>query len=334
MKLKRFASGFVAAVMAFAVLGTPLGDILPFVRESVATTAGAESYGNFEYSVLSDGTVEITSYNGSAEKVDIPAKIDGKSVTSIAQSAFSNCHSLMSINIPSSVTSIGFGAFGDCISLTSITIPFSVTSIGKCAFARCADLVSITILGSVTSIEDATFMYCTSLTNITMPNSVTRIGNDVFFGCKNLVTITIPDSVTSIGESAFFYCESLATITIPDSMKSIGASAFTGCKSLKSITIPDSVTSIGGNAFSCCNSSFVIRGNANSIAERYAKVYNEIFKSVGYSKPAITTKSSYDIKIVDNNGNLIKNATISVDTISRKATGGFASISFPSAGRI
>lgn len=181
MKLKRFASGFVAAVMAFAVLGTPLGDILPFVRESVATTAGAESYGNFEYSVLSDGTVEITSYNGSAEKVDIPAKIDGKSVTSIAQSAFSNCHSLMSINIPSSVTSIGFGAFGDCISLTSITIPFSVTSIGKCAFARCADLVSITILGSVTSIEDATFMYCTSLTNITMPNSVTRIGNDVFF---------------------------------------------------------------------------------------------------------------------------------------------------------
>ena len=47
MKLKRFASGFVAAVMALAVLGTPLGDILPFVRESVATTAGAESYGDY-----------------------------------------------------------------------------------------------------------------------------------------------------------------------------------------------------------------------------------------------------------------------------------------------
>lgn len=44
MKLKRFASGLVAAVMALAVLGTPLGDILPFVRESVATTAGAEVY--------------------------------------------------------------------------------------------------------------------------------------------------------------------------------------------------------------------------------------------------------------------------------------------------
>ena len=44
MKLKRIAAGFVAAVMALAVMGTPLGDILPFVRESVATTAGAEVY--------------------------------------------------------------------------------------------------------------------------------------------------------------------------------------------------------------------------------------------------------------------------------------------------
>lgn len=53
MKLKRFASGFVAAVMALAVLGTPLGDILPFVRESVATVASADTYtyGDFEYSV-------------------------------------------------------------------------------------------------------------------------------------------------------------------------------------------------------------------------------------------------------------------------------------------
>ena len=52
MKLKRFAAGLVAAVMAFAVLGTPLGDILPFVRESVATTAGAESYGKYSFQCL------------------------------------------------------------------------------------------------------------------------------------------------------------------------------------------------------------------------------------------------------------------------------------------
>ena len=107
MKLKRFAAGFVAAVMAFAVLGTPLGDILPFVRESVATTAGAETYGNFGYGILDDGTVEITDYIGSAENVDIPAEIDGKS-------AFSGCSSLTRITIPDSVTSIGDYAFNGC----------------------------------------------------------------------------------------------------------------------------------------------------------------------------------------------------------------------------
>ncbi len=88
MKLKRFAAGFVAAVMALAVMGTPLGDILPFVRESVATTAGAETYGDYKYSVLADGTVEITGYTGSATEIEIPAAIDGKSVTSIGNSAF------------------------------------------------------------------------------------------------------------------------------------------------------------------------------------------------------------------------------------------------------
>lgn len=153
MKLKRFAAGFVAAVMAFAVLGTPLGDILPFVRESVATTAGAETYGNFGYGILDDGTVEITDYIGSAENVDIPAEIDGKSVTSIGSSAFGNCTSLKSITIPDSVTRIVGSAFHDCQNLTSITIPDSVRSIGGCAFSRCASLTSITIPRGVENIE-------------------------------------------------------------------------------------------------------------------------------------------------------------------------------------
>ena len=439
MKLKRFAAGFIAAVMAFAVLGTPLGDILPFVRESVATTAGAEKYGDFSYGVFSDGTVVITRYIGSAEKVDIPAEIDGKRVTSIGSTAFWGCTSLTSITIPNSVKRIEYKAFGYCTNLTSISIPNSVTSIGDWAFVECANLKSVMISNSVTSIGDEVFTYCPSLEainvdidnknyasvsgilfdknktklvsypagraneeycipnsvtsignsafrksinliGITIPNSVIDIGYDAFGNCYSLKSIKIPDSVTSIGNSAFIYCTNLSTITIPDSVTSIGDNAFLdctnlsritipdrvtsigrqvffGCKSLKSITIPNSVTSIGYRAFnSCesltsitipnsvmsidaeafwgCNSSLVIRGNTNSEAERYAKDNNIVFKSAGYSVPAISTKSSYNIKIVDNNGNPIKNATISVDTISRKATGGFASISFPSVERI
>ena len=309
MKLKRFAAGFVAAVMALAVLGTPLGDILPFVRESVATTAGAETYtyGNFEYSVLDDGTVEITryKYNGNAEKVDIPAKIDGKSVTSIGWNAFYDCKSLVSITIPNSVTSIGTRAFEDCTSLTSITIPNSVMSIGYSAFDSCTSLTSIAIPDSVTSIGGYAFEWCTSLTSITIPDSVTSIDYGAFYYCESLTSITIPDSVTWIGENVFCGCKSLTSTdvaeankfyssvdgvlfnkdktelicypprkvddsySIPNSVTSIGDSAFAGCTSLTSITIPDSVTSIGDGAFAGCTSltSITIPDSVTSIGD-------------------------------------------------------------------
>ena len=533
MKLKRLAAGFIAAVMALAVLGTPLGDILPFVRESVATVASADTYtyGTFDYIVLDDGTVEISRYRGNANVVDIPASINGRrvtsignnafnhytsltnvtipdsvtsigdytfhyctgltsitipdsvtrigkgvfydcrnltritisnsvtwigeeafygcnrltsitipnsvtsigekaffwclaltaiyvaeankyyssldgvlfnkdktelicyppskvddsynipnsvksignsafedckkltnikipdSVTSIGDSAFNHCTNLLRITIPDSVTCISDYAFFDCSGLKSITLPDSVTSIGYRAFHHCASLTSITIPDSVTSIGDSAFSDCESLTSITIPDgvtsigwsafwcclrlkrimipdSVTRIGDSAFYGCSSLTSITIPNSVTSICEEAFYRCSSLTSITIPSSVTSIGGGAFSGCKSLSSITIPSSVTSIGEKAFWGCNSSLVIRGNTNSKAERYAKDNNILFKSAGYSVPVISAKSSYNIKIVDNNGNPIKNATVSCGTTSCKATGGYASISFPSAGRI
>ncbi len=353
MKLKRFAAGFVAAVMALAVLGTPLGDILPFIRESVATTAGAEKYGDYSYKVLDKGTIEITRYTGTATVVNIPSRINGRRVTSIGDDTFHSCGHVVNITIPNSVTNIGRGAFYDCGNLNNLTIPDGVTSIGDDTFFSCRNLINITIPDGVTSIGDNAFRGCSSLKSITIPNGVMNIGNYAFVTCTSLISITMPNSVKSIGESAFFYCNSLMNITIPDSVTSINDWTFFGCESLKSITIPNSVTSIGkcafenctnlaimtipysvtsidNSAFRGCNSSLTIKGNTNSEAERYAKDNSIIFKSVGYSAPAVSTKSSYDIKIVDNNGNPIKNAMVSDGTTSRKATGGYASISFPS----
>ena len=65
-------------------------------------------------------------------------------VTSIGNSAFSNCRSLTSITIPNSVTSIEDYAFENC-SLTNITIPDSVTSIGTSAFDSCSSLKTISL---------------------------------------------------------------------------------------------------------------------------------------------------------------------------------------------
>ena len=207
MKVKKWLLGFMTFA-AMAVL--------------CAVCAGAEMYGDLEYSALDDGRVKITGYNGSSEKVVVPDTIDGKSVTSIGGWAFYDCTSLKSITIPNSVTSIGDDAFSGCTSLTSITIPNSVTSIGNNAFSGCSSLTSITIPDSVTEIGYSAFSGCSSLTSITIPNSVTSIGNNAFSGCSSLTSITVSNSVTSIGYYAFEGCTSLTSITIPNNATSIG----------------------------------------------------------------------------------------------------------------
>ena len=146
MKVKKW----LLAIATFAVMAVVC-----------AVAAGAETYGDFRYWVQGDGTVHITGYNiyGRAENVDIPDKIDGKSVTGIGDWAFNGCTNLTSITIPDSVTEIGLSAFYDCTSLTSTTIPNSVTSIGDSAFYGCSSLTSVTIPNSVTEIGFHAFGY-------------------------------------------------------------------------------------------------------------------------------------------------------------------------------
>ena len=84
------------------------------------------------------------------------------------------------MTIPGSVTSIGDSAFSDCFQLTSVTIPSSVTAIGDSAFYRCSSLTSVTIPGSVTGIGDSAFAGCSGLTNATMGGNAPGVGQYAF----------------------------------------------------------------------------------------------------------------------------------------------------------
>ena len=180
------------------------------------------------YAVNAEDTVEITDCeNDAAGDLEIPAEIDGKTVTSIGDSAFFGCTSLTSVIIPNSVANIGYSVFDGCTSLAEITIPSSVTSIGGNAFVNTPWLAArqeenpLVIVNGI--LLDGTT--CTE-EEIVIPNDVISICGFAFWE-NHMTSVVIPDSVTSIGSYAFSDCGNLKNITIPDSVTFFGESVFT-----------------------------------------------------------------------------------------------------------
>lgn len=259
-QIKRITA-FAAAVAMAAAFTFPaeIGD--SFFGFGNVIVASAESSGEWVYTVNAYQTVTITGYQGSGGAVEIPADIDGKSVTSIGNGAFRNCPRLKRITIPDGVTSIGNGAFENCFELTSINIPDGVTSIGTNAFNGCSGLTDITVDNRNSSYcsesgvlfnKNKTKFICYPAgktdSSYKIPDEVTSIGYAAFDECTGLTSIYIPDGVTSIDYYAFKRCTGLESITIPDSVNSIGYEAFDRCTKLTSIYIPDGEISIGFGA--------------------------------------------------------------------------------------
>lgn len=91
--------------------------------------------------------------------------------------------SIITVDIKDGVTSIGNSAFSNCTSLKNVTIPDGVTDIEQHAFSNCDELVSIAIPEGVTKLWDEAFADCENLETIVLPSTLTEIdGKSVFAG--------------------------------------------------------------------------------------------------------------------------------------------------------
>lgn len=131
---------------------------------SSAYAPAIETAGNYEYTLLKDGTAQITGYKGTASVPDIPAKLNGHGVTAIGSVS----------------GSFDSAPFGGCTQFTQVTVPEGITFIG-----------------------DYSFVGCTGLTRVTLPESLQRIGKGAFGSCTKLKSVIVPPSVESIGYAAF-----------------------------------------------------------------------------------------------------------------------------------
>ena len=73
------------------------------------------------------------------------------------------------VDIPPGITSIGNSAFEDCQSLVTISLPTSVTSIGAYSFAHCRSLISVSLPSTLNSIAEGAFHKCRSLEATCVP---------------------------------------------------------------------------------------------------------------------------------------------------------------------
>ncbi len=268
----------------------------------------AETFGDFEYEQLPDGTVMITKYTGSDAHVTVPKTLDGKAVTQIDDQAFQYRDTLEELVLLDGVARIGANAFSDCTNLLKVTLPDSITGIGEFAFHRCKVLTEVRIPDGVTSIMNGTFAGCFALKEAVIAGSLEKIGDNAFESCTSLTQFHIPDGVTAIGDSAFINCESLMRIVVPDGVTSIGEGAFYKCKSLEEFSIPDGVHDIKPLTFGNCEKLARV-----SLTESVTTIENSAFtlckslKDVYYSG---TEEKWNEITIDKVSNQYLANATI------------------------
>lgn len=120
------------------------------------------------YQLNAEGTAYTVTGIGEAtdSKVKIPETYENLPVTAIAVRAFSQCTSIISIEIPDSVTEIGSQAFYECSNLQSAVLPANLTEIGTYMFYQCNALKSVTVPVSVTAIGERAFAFCAKLQTI------------------------------------------------------------------------------------------------------------------------------------------------------------------------
>lgn len=230
---------------------------LDFTPPKTTVVATGKIDGDFEYTLYSDNTAEITKYLGSAAAVTVPAKVGGATVTSLGTDEaepFRDNEKLTSVTVSEGIQKIGAAAFSGCKKLTSVSLPESVTEIGSSAFYLCYDLPAITLPSALTKLGGSAFSYCKSLVSVNVPTGVDRIGSRTFDGCTALSSIRL-EKVVNIDQAAFAGCTSLSEVYVGAGISVIGKEAFSGCTSLSSFTLgTGEQLSIGASAFKNCSS--------------------------------------------------------------------------------
>lgn len=264
-------------------------------KEYKLTSIGPYSFYNTEYleNVRIPNTIEEIGKSAFAYCTSIrnlsfnEPDADNIGLQTIGDFAFSNCSSIVSLQLPSSVKTIGNSSFSNMEKLEAFDFtkikehPSTLISLGDLAFSGCGLLQGLELPLTIKYIGDYAFQHCTVLLKLWLGgDKVEHIGKSICFGDNYLVEIR------GLPGNPYYYCDynkncvvELAThklllatkTTIIDAslpaIEIIGEHAY--CNTDYNFVIPDCITTIEEGAFLNCNdlTYLTIGKNVAHIAE-------------------------------------------------------------------
>ncbi len=170
--------------------------------------------------------LRITAYTGfDADRVVIPAKIDGRPVVSIGEKVFKNT-TVSEVILPDSIQAILGEAFYGCKRLRHIDLPDSLEYLGSHCFTS------------------------SGLTALHFPDRLKKISVGCCSGCVNLSEVTFGQQLQTIAVFAFESCTKLRTVTFPESLLRVYNDAFEKT-AITRFVFPAGVQEVGDVKRSC-----------------------------------------------------------------------------------
>lgn len=192
-----------------------------------------------------------------------------KSVTRIAEGAFSLAKNLTYVELPEKLAIIESEAFSGCIRLQIAFTP-NITRIGNYAFADCYALSELVLPDSLTFLGEGAFSACEGVVSVVIPKQVARIPFAAFGSNTSLEEVIFLGAPSTIEDMSFSSCHSLMLMDIPIGTVHIGDMAFYACSNMTEITIPNTVVSFGNEIFTDVLNLTIVAPKS-SAAESYAK---------------------------------------------------------------
>lgn len=128
-----------------------------------------------------DGVVTFVKYTGNEPRVKLPTEYNGKTITHIAEGAFSatECEA---VYIPDTYQRVCRGAFSDNTYIKEVYIGKEVVEIESMAFGYCRNLQTVTGCQGVKYVSSYAFNSCKKLANTDFDFEKIEIGEKAFEG--------------------------------------------------------------------------------------------------------------------------------------------------------